>query len=162
MTSLFLQAGGGAAQRALAVAKVGDAVQVALPAGQPYAGRVVPTGPPPVDSRQMPAGQYSPLELTENSEGVMEFGGGDDLSADAVHAAESALAAAPEPMTQLGAQVHKTVEAVRRSLQPTVKAVTVQADAKGNPVLKGAGLVDLADLIGGNGAGEEPGEVNQL
>ena len=65
-------------------------------------------------------------------------------------------------MTQLGAQVHKTVEAVRRSLQPTVKAVTVQADAKGNPVLKGAGLVDLADLIGGNGAGEEPGEVNQL
>lgn len=70
----------------------------------------------------------------------------------------AAPAALPQPSWESSIVQPTTTRIATRDRQ----VLTLQADAKGNPIFHGANTVAIEDLTGGNTDGEEPGEVGSI
>jgi hypothetical protein len=136
---------------------------------------------PRMATSNQPVGRnFSPLELTDGEEDSA-FGG--DYAAEGLAAvgqqlkqAEQTIATAVGDTSTLdGAELRRIAGQLRQGVvsplpqpswdgpqaaQPSRPALTVSRDEMGNPVLRGAGLVDPHDLTGGSNA--EEGDVGQI
>lgn len=172
VTHLFMQSGSPAAQAA------------ARRVAQAEAGSVEVEPPPVLHSQigmeQPRPGSYAPMEMTEDGDGeiVETFGGNfnpeDDPQLAAVgaalknandhmaHAIGGATSMQPSELRQvvdrLSNQEVMPVPSIMTSAPIPVRQLVkphVEADAMGNPIVKGPGLLDPRGLMGGNTDGEE-------
>lgn len=170
ITQLFMQSGSPAAQAAA------DGVARSMETPPPVES--FPRHQPPQQDQQQ--GSYSPMEMTEDADGeLVETFGGDFNPEDDPQLAEvgAALLHANTRMAQAVGDVTSTqptelrqvvgrltqqepVLPVPSIMTPTTPARQrakphVEADAMGNPIIKGPGLVDPRGIMGGNTEGEE-------
>lgn len=166
VTQLFVQSGSPAAQVAAERASV-----------EPQEPSPVPA---PVRREPAPMQRsYAPMEITEDGDGepISTFGGNYNPDADpeleavgsALQQASDQLAHAIGDTSTLGpAELRQVVDRIANTppvmpvpslmKEAPVRQLTkphVEADAMGNPILKGNGLVDPRGLMGGNTEGEE-------
>lgn len=178
ITTQFVQAGSPAAQVAAERATAAVATPVAsAPAAAPAQTSAYPALKRAAQAQ--PEGrQYSSMTLADDGESL-EFGG--DVAADGslqsvaeqLAQAERHVASAIGDTSNLeGAALRQAANALRRGEEmpspsfaatpgkPTRRSLRVEQDAMGNPVIRGAGLVDPHTLAGGVDA--EDGDVGQL
>lgn len=179
LTEAFVQSGGDVVEKVLAneeAATKEASVLTRKPLDPEYAHR-----------QQMPLEEpvhrgFSPLELTE--EGDVEFGGDLHVSqqnelAELERKFQNAASAIDRSVADSGELSSPALSAAVRRLStpmsvdplpkpnwaadhvPTrIAPVKIEADAKGNPIMKGAGLVDPSSLSGG--AEGEDGDTGQI
>lgn len=164
VTKLFMSSGSPAANTAA------QSVQSSKQ-GDSSTSQPAPRAAQPAEPAQLER-SFSPLIMQEEVEGetVSTFGGnfeGTELEGvgEALRQAEEQMARAVGDTSSFsGHELRAVVDAIAKTppampvpnvMQQAKPRLHVEADARGNPIIKGAGLVDPRMLTGGNTEGEE-------